>query len=372
MEANVKIGRILGIPVGLHWSWFLVFVLVTSSLAAGYFPAEYPELSVVTYWLLGVITSVLFFGSVLMHELGHAVVALRNNIPVRGISLFVFGGVAEIAQEPRTPGAEFRIAMAGPLVSFALAILFGALWLVDQGISMLAAPSIWLARINLLLAVFNLIPGFPLDGGRVLRAAVWAITKSLRRATQIATMSGQLVAFGFIGVGLLTVLNGNVVNGIWFVFIGWFLQNAAASAMTQNNVQTALQGVTVEQVMDREQPRVPSWLSLENLVTTYVLPSGNQSFLVADNGKTDGLLTLRDVTSVPRDNWPMTTTAQVMMPWERLIRVQPASDLLAALRLMDEAGVAQVPVVNEHDEVVGILSRQRVLHYIRTRAELGL
>lgn len=199
MENSVKLGRIWGIPVGLHWSMFLVFGLVTWSLAMGYFPDEYPMLSAPVYWLLGLITSVLFFGSILAHEMGHAIVAQRNQVPVRGITLFIFGGVAQLEQEVRSPGAEFRITIAGPLVSLALAGLFGLLWLLDQSVPYLAAPSIWLARINLLLAAFNMIPGFPLDGGRVLRAIVWKWTGSLIRATRVATFTGQLAAFGFIG-----------------------------------------------------------------------------------------------------------------------------------------------------------------------------
>ena len=194
------------------------------------------------YWILGALTSILFFGSVLVHELAHALVALRNKLPVRAINLFLFGGVAELTQEPRSAGAEFRIAIAGPVASLGLAALFGAVYLLDQHIPLLAAPSIWLARINLLLAVFNMIPGFPLDGGRILRAVIWWKTGNLRRATQLASISGQVIAFGFIVVGIFISFNGNFFNGLWLIFIGWFLQNAAASSLTQSNMQETLNG----------------------------------------------------------------------------------------------------------------------------------
>ncbi|MBN1964367.1 MAG: site-2 protease family protein, partial [Anaerolineae bacterium] len=228
MESNIKLGRMWGVPIGLHTSWFLIFGLVTFSLAAGYFPAEYDNLPVGAYWLLAALTAVLFFASVLAHELGHVWMALRERVPVRGVTLFMFGGVAQIEEEPRTPGGEFRIAIAGPLVSLSLALLFEVVYLLDRGVSpYLAAPSLWLARINLILAVFNMIPGFPLDGGRVLRAIIWKITGSQARATRIAGGVGQVVAVGFMGLGVLEILAGGMINGLWLIFIGWFLQNAA-------------------------------------------------------------------------------------------------------------------------------------------------
>jgi Zn-dependent protease/CBS domain-containing protein len=371
MEAKVRLGRVWGIPIGLHPSWFLVFVLVTWSLASGYFPAEYPNLSAPAHWLLGAATSLLFFGSVLAHELGHSLVALRYQIPVRNITLFIFGGIAQIAREPRTPGVEFRIAIAGPLTSLGLAGLFGGLWLLDQGNPYLAAPSMWLARINLMLSLFNLIPGFPLDGGRVLRALVWKIAGSFRKATQVAASAGQLVAFGFIGIGLFTVLGGNLFNGLWLVFIGWFLQNAAAATYAQSDLQQSLRGVTVGQVMTHDCPLVSAQLPLDQLVEDHILTGGRQCFLVADASRLLGILTLRDVSAVPKASWGQVTTGQAMHSWEQLARVRPGTELLAALQIMDDANVAQVPVV-EGDQIAGMLSREQVLRYLRARAELGI
>lgn len=371
MTANIKLVRVWGIPIGLHASWFLVFALVTWSLATGYFPAEYPNLSLPSHWLLGALTSVLFFGSVVVHELAHSVVALRYGIPVRSISLFIFGGVAQIGDEPKTAGAEFRIAIAGPLSSLLLAALFGGLFLVDQNVPYLAAPSLWLMRINLSLAVFNLIPGFPLDGGRVLRAVVWSITKSYHRGTQVASFAGQIVAFGFIGFGLLVVLTSDFLNGIWLVFIGWFLQNAAASSYAQSNLQQSLRGVKVGQIMSRECAQVPADMSLEELVEERVLGAGQRCFFVADGSELMGMLSLRDFNRVPRAEWNHVKTEKAMIPLDKLVHVRPDTELMSALKTMDDAQVNQVPVM-VGSQLLGTLTREQILRYVRTRAELGM
>lgn len=371
VSGSIKLGRIMGIPIGVHVSWFLIFGLITWSLSAGFFPPEYPGLSVPVYWVLGAVTSLLFFGSVLVHELGHSILALRNGISVRGITLFIFGGVAQIEREPETPGAEFRIALAGPLTSLVLGIAFAVLWQFGRGIPYLAAPSAWLMRINLMLAFFNLLPGFPLDGGRVLRAVVWKVTGSFERATQLATFVGQLTAFGFIGFGVLGMLSGNFLNGLWLVMIGWFLQNAAATSYAQVTAQRSLRGVTVAQVMSRECPLVPSQLSLSQLVEDYVLTGGQRCFLVQGEAQLPGILTLRDIAQVPREQWGQVAVHEIAKPRQQLIHVGPQADLLSALRAMDDANVNQVPVI-EGDELVGILSREHMIHYSRARAELGI
>ena len=369
MESSIKLGRLWGIPIGLHWSWFLIFGLVTWSLAVGYFPVEYPELPSPAYWLLGALTSVLFFGSVLLHELGHTWVALRERLKVRGITLFLFGGVAQLSDEPRTPGGEFRVSIAGPLVSAALAVLFGALWLLDQAIPYLAAPSVWLARMNLMLALFNMIPGFPLDGGRVLRAGVWKLTGDPHRATKVTAITGQVFAFGFIALGVWTIFQGGFFNGLWLAFIGWFLQNAAATSYAQSSLQRTLHGVTVAQAMSGAGPRIEGQMLLDRLVEERILNGGQDHFLVAEGEQVKGVLTLREITTIPREQWSLTTAEQAMVPVDRLVRLHPQTDLMAALRTMDEAEVSQAPVVFEQ-EVRGILSRERVLHYISLRSLL--
>jgi len=371
MNASIKLGRIRGIPIGLHASWFLIFVLVTWSLASGYFPQEYPQLPLPAYWTLGAVTSILFFASVLAHELGHSFIALRNNVPVNGITLFIFGGIAQIGKEPPNARAEFRIAIAGPLTSLALAGVFALTFLLDRAIPFLAAPSVWLMRINLILAVFNMIPGFPLDGGRVLRAAIWGATGNYQRATQIASSVGQLTAFAFMGIGVLTVLRGDFFNGLWFVLIGWFLQNAAASSYSQSNIQHALRGVHVAQVMSRECTRIAGDVPLADIVEDRVLSSGQRCFFVAGSYGLQGMISLRDLTEVSRDQWNTVTAGQVMIPLDKLISVTPETELIDALRTMVDANINQLPVI-ENGHLIGVLSREQILGYVRTRAELGI
>jgi len=371
MQGSLTIGRVWGIRIGLHFSWFLVFGLISWSLAGGYFPEQYPGWTAATYVLVGAVTSLLFFGSVLVHELGHSWVALRNAIPIRSITLFIFGGIAQIGREPPSAGVEFRIAIAGPLTSLGLAGLFGGTWLVTRDIAFLAAPMIWLARINLTLALFNLIPGFPLDGGRVFRAVVWRWTGSFHRATQTASFTGQMVAFGFIGLGVLTALKGNVVGGVWMAFIGWFLENAARVSYAQASLGELLRGVTVAGAMTRDCPRVSGDLPLDRLVHEEVLGKGRRCFLVADNSHLRGLVTLHEVKAVPRERWGQVRVEEIMARPDRLATVSPQEDLVVALAKMDDANVAQMPVV-AGDELLGMLSRENVLHYVRVRAELGV
>ncbi|HEY9077343.1 MAG TPA: site-2 protease family protein [Anaerolineaceae bacterium] len=370
MDNHIKIGKLFGIPFGLHWSWFIIFVMVSWSLASGYFPQEYTGMSSLLYIILGIVTSLLFFASVFAHELGHSLVALREKIPVKNITLFIFGGVAQIGQEPKKPGAEFRIAIAGPATSLALAGVFGLLYLLDQAFPYLAAPSIWLARINLSLAIFNLIPGFPLDGGRVLRSIVWGITKDFQKATRVATFSGQLVAFGFIGVGVFIMIGGNFLNGLWLVLIGWFLQNAAASTYAQVHTQHSMSTLKVSQVMDEQFESVPGNMTIERLIEERVLSGGHRFFLVFNYDKPIGVLTLQDLTRVPRQQWQEVTARVIMTPWDKLIRVRPEDNLFIALQAMDTGGVGQVPVVS-NEQIMGLLSRDKIIHYLRTRAELG-
>jgi len=290
---------------------------------------------------------------------------------VRGITLFIFGGVAQIEREPESPGAEFRIAVAGPLVSLVLGLFFGLLWVIDHNIPALAAPSQYLMRINLVLAFFNLIPGFPLDGGRVLRALVWWRTGSYRRATRLASSAGQLVAFGFIAFGVLAIFDGRFFDGMWLAFIGWFLQNAAVSAQADTDIQEVLKGIKVEQVMSTDCVPIPSLTPLSQLVDEQVLAGGKRCFYIFEAGRPDGILTLQDIARVPQSKWRYMTSRQVMSPLARLSSVRPDTELLAALQQMESAKLTQLPVVQDQ-QLVGMLLRDRVLHYLNTRLELGV
>lgn len=371
MVSGILVARIWKIPVRLHLSWFLIFALVTWSLAEAYFPAGYPGLERRSLWLLAGATSLLFAISVLIHELGHVYVALRNGVPVRGITLFIFGGMAQIGGEPATPGAEFRVAIAGPLASLALASLFGGLYLLDRSIPFLAAPSAWLARMNLLLGLFNLTPGFPLDGGRVLRAAVWQLTGNPLRSTRIAATIGRAVAYGFIFFGILGVATGQSLNGIWLLLIGWFLQSSASGAYRQAGVYHLLRGLRVSQLMGPRPGSVSPALTLERLVNERVMGSGERMFLVdgAADGRAHGILTLQEIKAVPRKKWAAVTAVEALARRSLAAPLRPDMLLVDALLVMDEARVNQAPVVAD-GALQGVLTRERVLQYIQTRLEL--
>ncbi|NUQ37659.1 MAG: site-2 protease family protein [Caldilineales bacterium] len=364
MNADIKLGRIWGIPIGLNYSWFLIFALVTFSLATALLPAQFGGLSTPAYWLMAAITSLLFFASVLAHELGHAFIALRNSIPVRAITLFLLGGVAQITREPQSPGVEFRVAIAGPLVSLAAALSFGLIYLVGQEAAFIAAPALWLARINLILALFNLIPGFPLDGGRVLRALVWQATGQAYRSTRIAAAAGQVVAFSFIGFGLLGVLSGGLFNGIWLIFIGWYLRNAAAASAQYAGIQETLRGVRVGEIMSRRLIQVPAHTPVESLTGPHYLNQGERAFFVGEDSRIQGMLTLTDIARMPRSHWALTPVQNIMVPDYLLTTVDADTDLATALDMMENANIKQAPVV-ENGEVRGLLSRERILRLLQ-------
>jgi len=371
MQGSLTLGKILGIPIKLHSSWFLIAALITWSLAGGYFPQEYPGWATITYWIVGAVTAVLFFASVLLHELGHSVLALREKVPVRNITLFIFGGVAQIGREPPTAGAEFRIAVAGPLTSLLLAGVSGLLGRMLDGSAALAAPLAYVARINLMLALFNMIPGFPLDGGRVLRALLWGLGGSFRTATRWASWVGRGVAYLFILTGVGQIFLGSFLNGLWIAFIGWFLNNAAESSYQQVVLRDTLAGVTVRSVMTERCPIVSSDLRLDHLVNDLVLGQGQRCFFVADNENLQGLITLHNIRAVPSEQRETLTASQIMTPTESLFRAHPDDDVLALLQRMDEANVNQVPVM-DNSHLLGVITREHLLHYIRLRSELGI
>lgn len=317
-QQAIPLGRILGIPIGLDYSWFLVFVLLTWTLAVGYYPAEFGNWPVVQYWLIAALTALLLFGSVLLHELGHSVVAMRYRIPVRSITLFIFGGVAQIGAEPPSASAEFWIAIAGPAVSFALALLFGLLQPIFAPIMPLLALTSYLAYINGALALFNLIPGFPLDGGRVFRAIVWGFSHNLRRATVIAGNLGRLIGFLFILFGVWQLFGGDFVNGMWIAFIGWFLESAAVAQVQQQRFQELLTGHKVSEVMRPDYTAISDDTTLQRMVDQHILGGGRRSLIVERGDDVAGLLTLHRVKEIPRGEWATTTVAQAMIPLAQL------------------------------------------------------
>jgi Zn-dependent protease/CBS domain-containing protein len=308
--------------------------------------------------------------SVLLHELGHSVVAIRYKIPVRRITLFIFGGVAQIGAEPPSAIAEFWIAVAGPIVSFSLAMLFSALKPVTTGIEPLLGLVKYLAYINFALVLFNLIPGYPLDGGRVFRALVWAITKDMRRATLMAANVGRVFGYLFILAGVWRVFSGDLGGGLWIAFIGWFLDNAASAQIQQVMFQGLLAGHKVAQAMSSHCAAIPAELTLQQLVDEHILSNGQRCFLVKRGSDTVGLMTLHRIREVPRDEWQTTRAAQVMIPLDKLMRISPDKELWTALQQMDRDGVNQLPVMT-NNQVVGMLSREDVITFLRTVQELA-
>ncbi len=366
---SVRFGKILGIPIGINYSWFIIFALITLSLTTQ-FKHLHPDWSYSEHLTFGIATSLLFFVSVLLHELGHSVLALKYHIPVKAITLFVFGGVAHIGKEPEKPMHEFNIAIAGPIVSAVLGGLFYFLAGLAQGTAEgLVSLGEWLGRINLTLAVFNLAPGFPLDGGRILRAAVWKYTGSYERATTIAGGSGQVVAYGFILFGIWEALTNNFVGGLWIGFIGWFLLNAAQMTTVQLRFRTALKGITAGDVMSNDCLRLPGNMSIASLVNNYLLKTGSRCSMIMDGDRFRGLVTLHEIKQVPRDEWEVTPLQAVMVPESDLSEVSSTAPIDVVLQTMNEENVNQIPVV-ENGKLVGIIGRDHLLSLVQTHLEL--
>jgi Zn-dependent protease len=351
---TISLGRILGIPIGLDYSWFLIFGLITWTMAIGYYPAEFPDWPAVQYWVLAAVTAVMLFVSVLLHELGHSAVAMHYKIRVRSITLFIFGGISQIETEATSAGAQFWISAAGPAVSFVLAAVFFMLQNLFAGVVPLLALFKYLVYINIVLGLFNLIPGFPLDGGGVFRAIVWAITRNARRAALYAANLGRFIAYLFIFLGVWQIFGGNFFNGMWIAFIGWFLESAARGQVQQMALHDLLAGHTVSQAMNRQYTEIPADTTLQRLVDDHILGGGRRSFVVKKGDRAVGLLTLHHVKEVPQATWATTTGAQ---------------ELWSALEEMDRDGVNQLPVMKD-GEIQGMLTREGVITYLSTLQEL--
>jgi Zn-dependent protease/predicted transcriptional regulator len=372
MPGSLRIARIAGLDIYIHVSWLIILVFLTFSLATSWFPATYPGYSTPTYFFLGVIAALLLFVSVLLHELAHSIVARARGLPVHNIVLFIFGGVSNIEQEPQTAGTEFFMAFVGPLTSLLIgALSYGVLTLLRGSHSLIAPILAYLAVANILLGIFNLLPGFPLDGGRVLHSIIWKVTGNAQRATTIATFVGQAFAYLFILWGILLFFNGAIFNGLLIIFTGWFLLNAAQTARTQSTLDTAFRGVTVGQIMNTNPMTVPANISLQRLVDEYFLPQGLRSALVMQADQLAGLITLSDIRHVPREQWPQTPVGLAMIPVERLHTVTPQHSLREALPLMTGQDVNQLPVVQE-GKLLGVLTRDGIMRALEVRRSLGL
>src|SRR5580692_803562 len=370
---GIRIGRVLGIPIYLDFSWVLIFSLI-SWLISSQFGEEHPKWTTTQQWGTGVATSILFFGSVLFHELAHSFVAQRYKIKVLSITLFIFGGLARIAREPTKASQEFNIAIAGPLASGFLSGMFFLLVLAFPGNEMISALAKYLCFANLLLATFNLLPGFPLDGRRMLRAIVWGMTKDFSRATRAAGASGKVIAYAMIGWGVYAAIYKHNWGAIWLAFIGWFILNAAQASVAQVTIRETLQGLRASDVMSQEVPTIPANMSLEEY-SGEVLRTGRRVHLVTMDDRLVGLMNVSGLSTTPRDEWDMNSVQSVMVPRDRILWASPEEPLQRLLERLITADVNQMPVVS-HDgdgaaNIVGIVTREAILRVIQTRSEFG-
>jgi Zn-dependent protease/CBS domain-containing protein len=366
---TISLGKIFKIPVRLDYSWFLIFILFTWLLASSYYPAAYPNWPDAEYWILGAVTAAMLFVSVLLHELGHSVVAVRNGIPVSSITLFIFGGVSQITEEATKPLTDFLIASAGLGVSLALAVFFTVLQPAVAGVPPLLALAQYLTYINGLLLLFNIIPGFPLDGGRMFRAAVWGVLKNYDRATLIAATLGRAVAFLFILFGVWLIFFGSFLNGLWIIFIGWFLVNASTQEVQQQTLRTLLAGHKVSQIMGRNYVTIPAEITLQRLAEDHILGTGRRFFIVENAGVVAGIMTLHKAREIPRSEWSRTLVSQAMIPAEKMDWIGPDAELWDALRKMNQDGFNQLPVMAD-GRIQGVLSRENVINYLQTMKDL--
>jgi Zn-dependent protease/predicted transcriptional regulator len=367
-ESGIPLGRTFGIPIYLDASWFILFLLIAVTLAIQ-FRSQHPHWTTAQQWILGAVTSLLFLASLLFHELSHSIVAKHYKIPVQSITLFVFGGLSRIARDPANAKQEFNVAVAGPLSSFFLAGCFWVIWRYVSAGEMVHTAAYWLAWSNGLLALFNLLPGFPLDGGRVLRGIVWGLTKDFTRATRVAAMSGKFFAYAMIAIGLWQALNGNWVGGLWLAFIGWFLLSAAQESYAHVALRNMLSGVRAHDIMTTDVPTVPRNMSIEEYVQE-VFRTGRRCHVVVAGNEPVGLITLATARSVARDEWQSTAIQAVMLPVDKIHWATPEEPALGVLQRMQTQDINQMPVISDH-HIVGMISRDTILRVLQTRLQLG-
>lgn len=371
MAGAFRIGRIFGIEISVHWSWAIIFVLVTWTFASGILGDFFPEWTSSQRWLVGALISLVFFTSILFHELSHSLVARRYGIPVSSITLFVFGGVSNLTKEPERAGQEFWIAIVGPLTSFLFAGLFAIgyvmLHSVEEGA---AGVSLNLAAINAAIGVFNLVPGFPLDGGRVLRSIFWARKHSILEATRTASRVGEFVAYLMMGAGGVLFFFVDPISGIWFFLIGNFLRSASAASYEQLFVETVLKGVPASAVARQDYTPISPDMTLIELLEEHVLAGHGRCFPIMAGEELLGLVTLSDMRKAPRGDWPTTTVYRVMTPAASIKSVGLRDQLPQVLVLMAENDINQVPLM-EGRWLRGMIHRGDVIRYIQVRQELG-
>jgi Zn-dependent protease/CBS domain-containing protein len=387
MKGSLRLGRIAGIEIGIHYTWLLAFALIAWSLAAGFFPGAAPGQTLGAYWIAGVISALLLFVSVLLHELAHSLVAQARGIPVRSITLFIFGGVSNLEEEAERPAVEFAMAIVGPLTSLVLALIF---WIIFQAMqpavslasffriggwlpqeNIVAASLFYLALINALLAAFNILPGFPLDGGRVLRSILWGASGNLVRATNIAATVGRLFGWGFIGWGVFQVLfAGDWLGGLWIAFIGWFLSNAADASRQEATLKEHLTGARVKDVMYVSQESISPKTTVADVVYGIFQQRFRRAVPVCQDNRPVGIVTITDLKGLPQEKWAETPVEQIMTR-EPLYSVTPEDDLNAAMKLITQHDLNQVLVLSQ-GQCAGLLSRADIIRYLQLSQELRM
>jgi Zn-dependent protease len=374
MRSHIKLGRIFGIEIGIHYSWFIIALLITFSLAAQ-FRAMNKAWSEQVVWAAAVLTALLFFLCLLAHELSHSLVARAHKLPVSRITLFALGGVSVIEKEAQDAKTEFLVAIVGPLTSV---IIGTALILASGGFkggmeAVRPTPGLaimhWLGYINIGLGVFNMLPGFPLDGGRVLRSVIWGATHSMERATRMAARVGQAVAVIFILTGIYQFFHGAGLGGLWIAFIGWFLLQAAGANYMEVQIKHAVEGLKAGDLMSRECAQVGGNISVQEFVDEFLLRTGHRCFLVMAQDRLAGLVTTHEVRALARESWPVTPVQSIMKPLEQVRVVSPETPVSEVLELMAKEDFNQVPVVAD-SKLVGMLSRSEILQALRSRLEL--
>ena len=369
-----RLGKLFGFEINIDWSWLLIFFLVVYSLAAGYFPTVYPGLGQTANWLMGIIAALLLFASVLVHEISHSLVARSYGTEIKGITLFLFGGVSQTSEEPKRASEEFWMAIAGPVTSFALAVLFYVLG--DIGIAYkLPAPVVavfgYLAFINFLLGVFNLVPGFPLDGGRVLRSIIWGSTGDLNKATRYASICGQIVGYALMGIGFANILAGALVGGLWLIFIGWFLTGAARSSYQQLQMRQALSGVPVEQVMTTDVPVIPESTSVRSFVDGQLLRNDYSCYPVTSGENVIGVVGAEEVRAVPSNLWETVTVGEIAHRIDGAYKITKGDDAWNALTKLASENICRLMVV-DGDRLQGTVGRESLFRLVQMKMRLGL
>jgi Zn-dependent protease/predicted transcriptional regulator len=371
---SVSLGKIMGIPIRIHYTLWLVFILISWSLAYGYMPSEYPGLSTITYWAIGIASAIVLFVSILVHELSHSYVAKKNGLPIARITLFFFGGVSEMTEEPQNPRLEVRMAAAGPLVSFLISGVLAASWyvgtLVRAPVPIIATLG-YAALINAILGTFNLIPAFPLDGGRVFRGSLWGHSKNLIAATRTATRVSEALSLLMMLGGFGLIIIGQFVNGLWVIVLGWFIRSGAETSLRQTVVSEVMAGVKVADIMTGNVLTVLPEFTVQQLISDYFLVHHYDAYPVVKNGQVLGLVTLQGIRSVPKEQRDTTTVQQAMISCQPGVIVDPSASAMEAMRKMGSSNVSRILVVDQ-GRLVGVVTREDVVRAIQTRQELGL